>query len=405
MNQFLDTLRKPKIYALALLTLTSLLGCVQALQPTTPTSDIYPTKARAEIDHIYVFGDSLSDTGNLFTLINHLFLYNHIRMEAPPASTGGQKFSNGHLVAEYIAAHYGLTLKPAWAPGPNMRNTLEIIKDEDIAKLITWLIAFKRKEEIPQKHLATIKLISESLGQRADGNNYAVANATIIPYEGILNKFFAQFSLSKQVGLHQEEDIDQRTSAKTLHLLIIGGNDITMIINGDPSQPAQDQKTQQVARAYIEQIERLRKMGAKKILVSTAPKIGETPAFYQTAASDQANHLSHLLEQEVSRQIKQHFSANQVGFVSISQAFDSLLRQWPQPRQHQACVQDITSRYFNLEHFILHDGELAAKFINDCNQQALDSGSFVFYDHFHATDKLYQLITRYYIDAIDKLMQ
>jgi phospholipase/lecithinase/hemolysin len=182
-----------------------------------------------------------------------------------------------------------------------------------------------------------------------------------------------------------------------------------MAMNMNSNQSAKEQKIRRIALAYVEQIERLQKIGAKKILVSTAPKIGDIPEFYNTSSRDQANHLSELLEQEVSQQIKQRFNDNQVAFVSLSEILNQELNKWPQQRQHQACVRDIASDYFNLEHFILHDGELTIKFINDCTQSALTNGSFVYYDGFHGTDKLYQLIARHlhqrhqYTDAMSPL--
>ena len=116
MRHLLRRLQKIKSYVPAFLTLTLLISCTHTLKPSPPASDLYPNEPRAKIDNIYVLGDSLSDTGNLFSLINNLFLHTHIRMEAPPASLGGQKFSNGYLVAEYIAAHYDLDLEIAWEP-------------------------------------------------------------------------------------------------------------------------------------------------------------------------------------------------------------------------------------------------------------------------------------------------
>lgn len=409
MSLLFKRLQKPSAYALAFLALLLLISCTHTLKPSPPASDLYPNEPRAEIDNIYVLGDSLSDTGNLFSLINNLFLHTNIRMEVPPASLGGQKFSNGYLVVEYIAAHYDLDLEIAWEPTSQKKKALKHINAEDVPGLTSWLTSFNNNGEAHQKHHEAITLISENLGRKAKGNNYAVTNATIIPYKGVLNRFFGQFSLAKQVDLHQSEPIEKIASPNTLHFLIIGGNDIMMAMNMNSNQSAKEQKIRRIALAYVEQIERLQKIGAKKILVSTAPKIGDIPEFYNTSSRDQANHLSELLEQEVSQQIKQRFNDNQVAFVSLSEILNQELNKWPQQRQHQACVRDIASDYFNLEHFILHDGELTIKFINDCTQSALTNGSFVYYDGFHGTDKLYQLIARHlhqrhqYTDAMSSL--
>ena len=60
--------------------------------------------------HIYVFGDSLSDTGNVYTLTFHTY-------PSPPYWSG--RFSNGPVWVENLGNGYGLTIRPSLIGGTN----------------------------------------------------------------------------------------------------------------------------------------------------------------------------------------------------------------------------------------------------------------------------------------------
>ena len=68
------------------------------------------TSASAAISEIVVFGDSLSDGGNLFNLTGGVF---------PPAPLYDQRFSNGPVAVEYMAGSLGLSLTASTAGGRN----------------------------------------------------------------------------------------------------------------------------------------------------------------------------------------------------------------------------------------------------------------------------------------------
>jgi len=63
---------------------------------------------------LVVFGDSLSDQGNVFLIANHVTSLRNIHMSTPPSSHNGHVFSNKLLAVEYLAQHYGIKLSPAW---------------------------------------------------------------------------------------------------------------------------------------------------------------------------------------------------------------------------------------------------------------------------------------------------
>ncbi len=64
---------------------------------------IFPLKVLAkDYENIYVFGDSFSDTGNVFNATNGII---------PPSSTySNGRFSNGQIWVDYLASDLGLTL-------------------------------------------------------------------------------------------------------------------------------------------------------------------------------------------------------------------------------------------------------------------------------------------------------
>ena len=65
----------------------------------------------ASFKALYVFGDSLSDPGNAAAMSASLF---------PPSSQGyAERFSNGPVAAEYLAAFMGVPGGPAESGGTN----------------------------------------------------------------------------------------------------------------------------------------------------------------------------------------------------------------------------------------------------------------------------------------------
>lgn len=65
---------------------------------------LFPFKVTAQnYQEIYTFGDSLSDTGNVFKATNRII---------PPAPYFKGRFSNGPVWVEYLASNLGLTFNP-----------------------------------------------------------------------------------------------------------------------------------------------------------------------------------------------------------------------------------------------------------------------------------------------------
>lgn len=71
---------------------------------------LFPTLSSAmSVNNIFVFGDSLSDGGNVYKVTGNQF----------PPSPYAQRFSNGPVAVEQLAAMVGINLQPSTAGGTN----------------------------------------------------------------------------------------------------------------------------------------------------------------------------------------------------------------------------------------------------------------------------------------------
>jgi phospholipase/lecithinase/hemolysin len=211
------------------------------------------------IKSIVVFGDSLSDSGNVFALnggqivappsygmdgVDGLGIPEVVSLipEAPYAS---RRFSNGRTWIELIANAIGLgsSVKPA-LPGA--------LFDLDDGK----------------------------------ASNYAFGSARANPV--------GQFPLGEQVSLFLS-DIRGRARPNALYVIEIGGNDIRdaigavfLLLNGgedpDVAMAAGVAVAQAAALSVKQAIETLHGAGARRFLVWNAPDVGSTPALQRLNA-------------------------------------------------------------------------------------------------------------------------
>ncbi len=377
-------------------------------------SDIYPDLPKVNIENIYVFGDSLSDNGNFFSQVSHLVEIFDVHLKAPPAAKGGERFSNKFLPVEYVAAHYGIYLQPAWGRAEHSRGTLSDQmrnKKENLPGIITALSDPTRSTQLTQEqegHVIRAAQKHEAVVRKDvddKGLNYAFSNATIGSYSGAVNRFFDAYNLHNQLDLYLNNvDSDNIGKSSTLHIIIIGGNDIMRIASSSSGISDMMRQIDAVAQIYVTQISRLVDSGAKKIMISTAPMIGDIPAFHPFEhSSDIANQLSARLDSKVKTQVANRFAKSNVRFFSIAEIFNKVIGQWPDDKKYIGCINDIADGYFSLLHFLLTDGELATKFVNNCNEKLLTDGAFPFFDSYHGTHALYQKIVPFYIMAVNDL--
>ncbi|WP_117234386.1 SGNH/GDSL hydrolase family protein [Vibrio maerlii] len=180
-----------------------------------------------EYTNMVVFGDSLSDNGNLYALDISGAL-------GPARQTYGPRFSNGPLLAEYVS------------------------------------------QSLQLGNIVPIAL------QQANSNNFAVAGAVALATD----EASARNVLSTQLDTYLSFQ-SSHLSDSTLFFITIGGNDVRaarsflsdQILNRSVERPRKVafKQVREAAKETITQIERLAERGAGNIVIVNTPNIGSIP--------------------------------------------------------------------------------------------------------------------------------
>ncbi len=192
-------------------------------------------------DRIAVFGDSLSDTGNVFALAGMVSTrpYNASNIPDAPYPIGGLNFSNGHI---WI-----------WKVGQALKNV------EDVSAALSAPQAF---------------------------NNYAFGGARA------RDGASPTPSLSQQVGLYLG---NHGNVSGTRQFIVIGGNDVRDAIAAYPTGglTAAGQVIMDAVTSISDNIQSLAASGAQDFLVGNVPDLGKVPAI--TALGAPASALASTL--------------------------------------------------------------------------------------------------------------
>jgi phospholipase/lecithinase/hemolysin len=179
--------------------------------------------AHADYSNVYVFGDSLSDIGNLRAVTQDPNI--------------PERFTNGPVAVELVAAQLGQALSPS------------------------------------------LHLLPPEVTGGVYGNNFAIASAIAIDEDGDLST--PDINLPTQIGAYLQLRGGQAES-DALHIIMIGGNDLfaaqDIIINGSWGSyfKAYD-RVIEASDSVKQQIQTLVATGAQNILVVNAANIGATP--------------------------------------------------------------------------------------------------------------------------------
>jgi phospholipase/lecithinase/hemolysin len=178
----------------------------------------------------YVFGDSLSDNGNLAAAFGLTF---------PDPPSYHNSFTNGPVAVQLLAQSLGLNLNPSlWVTSPS----------------------------VPA------------------GTNYAVAGATSSP---TATHGTPAISLPAQVGAFSIYNSGS-ADPNALYVVMIGGNDVRDAALYDTGSDATDAITAGVGTELAE-ISTLSAEGAKNFLVVNVPNVGIIPEFAQENPGDASN--------------------------------------------------------------------------------------------------------------------
>ena len=216
-----------------------------------------PLAAEASIyDRMYVFGDSLSDPGNIFnatTAANQLGLppgsVPPIQPTVPPYDSGG-RFSNGLNWTDYLAQDLGIDLKAS--------TTLSVLSPQTP---IPSPIAFINNQPVisPFFNGATAtNSVNFAFGSAQTGKFGAGDFGEAVP--GVLT----------QVGFFANDlaEIGQKADKDALYVVFAGPNDYQTVPDGNPVESVGNLATA---------ISSLYALGARNFLVPNLPDLGKTP--------------------------------------------------------------------------------------------------------------------------------
>lgn len=367
------------------------------------------THRQENVAKLVVFGDSLSDQGNMITLLRDMTQLHHLHMTHPPASHDGKSFSNGTLAVEFLADAMNTGLQPAWRA--STRRSREARKGVSIPLLMPML-GQPSQEHLHDRVLAQeVRLARDIVAEKnapdmAAGWNFAVAGAAVAgDYEGLRFELLNEVALDKQVSayLRRSESTQVRDA---VFVIFIGGNDLLNVFSDRRLHSAErrQRKVATLSDTLITSIDRLRSAGARHILIVGPPDISEAPVIHGASIREEAQALSRQFERELGQQLTTRYSPDELAWMPIQATFSELLQAWPETIRHQACTNSIATGHFRLEPFLAHE-ELAIQFTDGCTQSWLDTQRIPFFDGIHPVEKIHGEIGARMIEKIRPWVQ
>ncbi|MBI1396694.1 MAG: PEP-CTERM sorting domain-containing protein [Betaproteobacteria bacterium] len=247
-----------------------------------------PATAASSFDQMFVFGDSLSDNGNLFQMTQVI-----PGLGLPPSPPYAQRLSNGPVAAEHLAAMFGITLAPSLSGGT----------DYAVAGAATSTYTAPYEPSPPLTPPSSTVTVS----------NYIPTKYW--PVDGVVN-----VSVTADKGMQWE--VDQFKAAapafnpnSSLFMVWGGANDFFLLpglvsIASDPQATAL--ATAGGAAAQIGSfVSQLYDSGARNFLVPNLPNVANIPGFATLSPTDK----------QVLTDLTQYFNVNLAGqLVALSAA-------------------------------------------------------------------------------------
>ncbi|MGB7129106.1 MAG: SGNH/GDSL hydrolase family protein [Candidatus Rhabdochlamydia sp.] len=326
------------------------------------------------IKQIIVFGDSLSDNGNFFSILSKSsWLFKGIHMTSPPSAHDGVVFSDNALLVEKIFEAYKLECKPAW----------------------------------------------KALG----GNNYAISNATIVIKYKTQRFFqyifpaldFNKYSLESQISRYLKDVSSKEVEEGNLFIFLAGGNDLmlTLVDKELTKEQKKEKICNLVPNSLVSYVQHLKNKHPKGYFVIIGPPdIGIIPMFYASELQCDASELSVELQASLQETISKNFPDKTVLYIPIQQELEKILSsKWgdllPKER-HMSSVSNLANGYFDRSISgilaYIKSGELRTQFINGAIQKDLDEGKRPFFDFFHSSAALNEAISVPIIKEINKFL-
>ena len=290
-----------------------------------------PMASQASAITQYVFGDSLSDTGNLFEALGYNF---------PNPPSYHDSFTNGPVAVQLLAQSLGGNANPS-----------------------LWLTGFKDVHGLFGAGFTP-------------GTNYAVAGAT----SAVTHAASSPIDLPYQIGAYLQHSGGTAT-ANALYTVMIGGNDVRdAVLHSNPGGVIAG------VNAELAGIQSLINAGAKHILVGNVPNVGAIPEFTQDgnpADAPKATQYSIAYDNALAAGLAQERAANSGTNIALFNLYG-----YNQTLLANASAYGFTNTtdpcYTNAE-TIAGDPTLAPTTSAACGANAININHLVYWDQIHPT--------------------
>ncbi|MBH8552489.1 SGNH/GDSL hydrolase family protein [Nostocaceae cyanobacterium CENA357] len=226
-------------------------------------SFVLPLKAEA-FTGLYVFGDSLSDNGNVFNFTNGLVNPNTAIPPSPPYFPG--RFSNGSIWVDYFGNKLGLT--------PTLFTNIQ----------------------------SPTTIPNQGINYAIGGSSSGLGNTLVSdPLPGIL----AQVGLFRQSLLTNQKQADPNA----LYAIWGGANDYLF------GQNVSDYS--QIVSNLSNSVALLAEAGAKNIIVFNLPDLGKSPFAIASGSSNQLSDLTKSHNTELAKNLDQFNSIPDINIISV----------------------------------------------------------------------------------------
>lgn len=319
--------------------------------------------------HIVLLGDSLSDTGNLYTLTGGL-LPPHPRTDPNAESLYDpgripKRFSNGDIWTDDVAGSHGLLVNPVWTGNP--ANPVQLKGSGYV-------------------------------------DNFAVANSFTGPYDWAGSAAYGPVSnwtdlvnvelggsFAGLPGLHQQLEayVASGVDPNALHVVWAGANDL--FFAPQLMAPSEPDVVQQAVANLQDTLQTLYDQGARKFIVANLPDLGLTPVAGGQTSIPCATPPNCLPD-------------NRAALSLATAAFNRLLVQMLQSLSFEASLVDIAAVAKQL-----FDNPAAFGF-TDATDPCLDlttlatacgnPDSYVFWDEMHPTSRAHGFLAQAFNAAI-----
>lgn len=305
-----------------------------------------------DFSQMFTFGDSLSDTGNAFSLTGGLFPENSLSFDG--------RFSNGPI----------------------------------------WIDSLASSLDLDPTAFFTNFSVSE------DGVNYATGGSRSGD-QNILNALPLGLQQQLESFIAPLLETNQSANSDALYTIWAGANDyLQNTLVSDNVSPGPEPNPDTTVNNITDGIEALYGVGARNFLIPNLPSLGLTPlaTFIDTSTnttdtSDMLNQLTDEHNQKLElaiAELEQSLSGATITLLDVNSIFDDII-----DNPGQSGITNVTGSWSDTVLYFCPDASLGTDgSVESCDQNIPDPDKYLFWDIIHPTAAAHQVIADQALSAV-----